>query len=182
MRLFRRQAPDHDRRGSDRTPLRLGKNGSARLDGDRSELGPLAQSLLSFWYANRSDAGLPDRRAFDPSLMTTWLGYLSIYEYEPSGEDFRNRLEGSFIADVTGENWTGRYASEVDARFGTRFRHDLINARTQRVPIVDLIQIFQNEFGVAERLLLPVSRTGTAEADQIFVAIFSKDGPTSLIG
>lgn len=173
MRMFRRNAGSRETADSDRAPLRLAKNASARLDDEGSGLNPLAVSLLRFWYAHRLDTGLPDRRTFDPAGMATWLGYISIYEYIPEREDFRNRLEGSFTVDKTGENWTGRYASEVDSKFGSRFLAELLETRSQRAPRIDLIQIFQNDFGVAERLLLPVSRIGSDEADQVFVAIFA---------
>ncbi|MDF1792595.1 MAG: PAS domain-containing protein [Thalassobaculaceae bacterium] len=173
MKLFRWCAPSRSAREVRRHPLHLQKNASARLDSAGGDLNPQAARLISFWHANRLETGLPDRQSFDPSCMTEWLGYISIYEYEPAKDDFRNRLEGSYVADLTGENWTGHYASEVDMRFGARFLRDLKETRVQRVPLVDLVQIFQNDYGVALRVMLPVSRRSGREADQIFVAIFA---------
>lgn len=172
MKMFRRSAPDRGVRTIAGQPLDLPKNASARFEADSGELSPLVRSLIDYWHASRGENGLPDRESFDASRMTRWLGYLSIYEHDEVSDDFRNRLEGSFVADLTGENWTGRFASEVDARFGSRFLAELREVRQLRLPSIDLIQIFQNEFGVAVRVMLPISSRPGPEADQVFVAIF----------
>lgn len=173
MKLFRWGAQSRNVGKGRSQPTHLAKNASARLDVDDEALNPLVGSLLEFWHENRLDTGLPDRNAFDPARMTDWLGYISVYEYVPAKDDFRNRLEGSYVADLTGENWTGQCASAVDAKFGGRFLTELQEIRRTRMPSVDLIQVFQNDYGMAIRAMLPVSSTSTGEADQIFVAIFA---------
>lgn len=159
---------------------RLGKNDSARLG---AAVDDRAAALLSFWHRNAAAGagGLPDRQAFDPLNLAPWLGYLSVYEHDAGRDDFLNRLEGTYVADLTGENWTGRFASDVDRRFGSRFGEELAAVRRSRQPATDLVQIFQNDFGVAVRLMMPVAKVGSSRADQIFVAIFAKDYHPSLL-
>lgn len=156
--------------------LSLPKNASRRLTGVPETVDPRAERLLAYWRENASrESGLPDRRAFDATRMIEWLGFFSIYEFDEADDDYYNRLEGTFIADLTGEDWTGRRATEVDAYFGSRFRPDLDAVRQHREPVVELVQIYQNDFGQAVRILLPVSKSGGRAADQIFVAMFACD-------
>lgn len=173
MKTVQRAEPPGAAGFDGRQELRLGTNDSIRLDLTDRDLGPLAGSLLTYWRVNCPAGGLPDRRSFDPVLLGRWLGYLSLYEFEAERNDFRNRLEGSYVADLTGENWTGRRASEVDARFGTGFLAELHEVRSQWRPVAHLIKVFQKEYSVAERVLLPVAVEPGGPADQIFVAIFA---------
>jgi hypothetical protein len=173
MKIFQRPEMPLPVGVAERRVERLGTNPSLRLEASDPDLSPLAAGLLAYWRSSRSAGSVPDRAAFDPLRLTRWLGYLSIYEHEPEGDDFRNRLEGTYVGNLTGENWTGRRASEVDARFGSRFLADLREARRRGEPTAHLIKVFQKEFSVTERVLLPVSSRPGGETDQIFVAIFA---------
>lgn len=173
MKIFRRPDTPLPVGVAERREERLGKRPSVRLETSDRDLSPLAAALLAYWQSSRRDGGVPDRGAFDPLHLTRWLGYLSVYEYEPDRDDFRNRLEGTYVGNLTGENWTGRRASEVDARFGSSFLGDLRQVRDRREPTAHLIKVFQKDFSVTERVLLPVSTRPGGDADQVFVAIFS---------
>lgn len=183
MKSLRWSALDREPGRVDGRSLDKRHGSSAHPDVDAANSTPLAESLIDYWYENRGDGGVPDRLSFDPFPLVTWLGYLSIYEYDAGRDDFRNRLEGSFVTELTGENWTRRYASEVDARFGSHFLSELRNVRRRRLPSADLIRIYQKDFSVAVRVLLPVcsdvSAGAAADADQVFVAIFAKRGETA---
>ena len=173
MKIFREPATAKSSASVDRREVRLGKHASIRLDAADDDLSPLAASIIDYWYDCRPEGGVPDRRVFDPVRLAKWLGYLCVYEYKPDEDDFRNRLEGTYVGNLTGENWTGRRASDVDARFGSNFLGELREARETREPMVHLVQIFQKNYNVAERILLPVSREPDGEPDQIFVALFA---------
>ena len=173
MKIFRRPDLPLPVGVAERREERLGAKSSVRLEASDRDLSPLAAALLSYWQATRGAGGVPDRGAFDPLNLAKWLGYISIYEYEPEQDDFRNRLEGTYVGNLTGENWTGRRASEVDARFGSNFLADLREVRASGEPMAHLIKVFQKEFSVTERVLLPVSTVRDGSTDQIFVAIFA---------
>jgi|GEM_PF-611892 len=175
MKLLLRGWPRRPLSAQDAVSLRLPNNASVRLETLEDVPEPKAASLLAFWHDQRPAGGLPDRRAFDPTEMTEWLGYISVYEYLSDRGDFLNRLEGTYVADLTRENWTGRKASEVDARFGSSFLSELLETRALREPVIDLVQIYQNDYGAAVRLLLPLSREGGDDVDQVFAAFFARN-------
>ncbi len=131
----------------------------------------LADTLVDFWIRSRPASGLPDREGFDAENLRPWIGYLSIYEFLGACSDYRNRLEGTEVVDLTGENWQGRLASEVDGHFGLGFLADLRRTAVWRYPMRSLCQVFQRPYQLAERVLLPVTVNGTA-VDQIFMALF----------
>ena len=160
--------------GNDPDEIRLRKNESHCLSQIPDDADPRIAELLDYWHRSRDEGSVPDRRAFDPLNLLKWLGFCSVYEYKEERDDFLNRLEGTFIVDITGQNWTGRYASDVDSHFGSRFQEELKAVRAARLPAIDLVQIFQNDFGQAIRLLLPVSKSDGIQADQVFVAMFAR--------
>ena len=161
-----------DMKNSYRFPLP--KNSARRLTVIPATVDECAERLLAYWTATASqETGLPDRRTFDAVHMIEWLGFFSIYEYDQADDDFYNRLEGTFVIDLIGENWTGRRASDVDRHFGSRFHLELDEVRRGRQPVIDLVQIYQSDYRQAIRLMLPVSKNGNRTADQIFVAMFA---------
>lgn len=173
MKIFRRPDLRLPEGVAERRQERLGGKSSVRLENADRDLSPLAASLLEYWQAGKPQKGVPDRQAFDAARLGKWLGYLSIYERMPEQNDFRNRLEGTYVGNLTGENWTNRRASEVDARFGSTFLSDLQEVCDLGEPTAHLIKVFQKDYSVAERVLLPVSTVAGGPADQVFVAIFA---------
>jgi hypothetical protein len=51
--------------------------------------------------------------AVDPVLLRPALGYINLLEPVDGGRDFRYRLYGSCIAEVTGDDLTGRRVSDL---------------------------------------------------------------------
>ncbi|MEZ5832821.1 MAG: PAS domain-containing protein [Dongiaceae bacterium] len=133
---------------------------------------PALHSLLQFWSDSADADGVPSREQLDALALRPWLGHISIYETVDEGQDFRIRLEGTSIVAITGEDWTGKRASEVDARYGCRiaeFMREIV--RTQQ-PMIHTMRVFQNDVEFITRLLLPVrSRTG-GPVDQVFLVIY----------
>lgn len=136
-----------------------------------------AGTLLAKWSACCVDGRPPDREILDAFALRPWLGHISIYEALDDGADFRIRLEGTRVSQMTGEDWTGRRASQVDDKFGTGLvavMRDVI--RTGR-PSLHTTRIYQREFRGAVRLLLPVRSRPDAPADQIFMALYVDPRP-----
>jgi hypothetical protein len=131
--------------------------------------------LIEFWTANRGPDGVPDRSSFAPDNLRSWIGNISIYEKIATDNDFRIRLEGTKIVQITGEDWTGRRVSEIDARYGTHFLGDVGTVLSRRQPSVSQCRVFQRVFKPAERALLPIaSRPG--QVDQVFFCLYVVDG------
>lgn len=131
-----------------------------------------AIALLAFWYSNRDNSSMPDRKTFNPHALQDWLGYISIYEYDPERRDFRNRLEGTHITEMTEQDWTGRWASDVDRSFGSAFREELATVRTSATPSIESVRIYQKKYRTATKLLMPIAENRQRNADQIFLAMF----------
>lgn len=131
-----------------------------------------AEGLLAYWHDSLGKHDIPDRAAFNPHALRRWLGFISIYKYVEARDDFVNALEGTLITQITGQDWTGKTASDVDRAFGSTFHLELSDVRTSRTPMMDNVQIYQKDYKTATRLLMPIAAEGSQEANQIFLALF----------
>lgn len=135
-----------------------------------------AHRLLAFWQSHARDGTIPSRDDFTPDNLLLWIEDISIYEYHPEKDDYQILLEGENIVALTGEDWRGAYAREIDCRYATSLHAALSQARRTGQAQIHLIHIFQKEWLRGVRLLLPVRRVGKREGEedllQIFLAIF----------
>jgi hypothetical protein len=133
------------------------------------------RELITYWNTHLGPDGVPDRTSFEPISLRPWIGNISIYESVDGGDDFIVRLEGTRISQITGENWSGRRITEIDARYGTTFLNDVKSVLINRQPGISECQVFQRVMKPAERVLLPVaSRPG--QVDQVFLCLYLKHG------
>jgi hypothetical protein len=142
------------------------------LDALPASASPWLHSLLKFWSETATGDGVPSREQLDAFTLRPWLGHISIYEAVDGGRDFRIRLEGTSIVAITGEDWTGRRASEVDARYGCRIAEFMREIVGTRRPMVHIMRVFQNEVESITRLLLPVGKRAGGPVDQVFLVIY----------
>lgn len=159
----------------------------AKLGGEREKEIPLkyldrdapraAHALLEFWKAYASDGNIPTRTDFQPDNLTPWIDDIAIYEFVPEKDDFQILLEGENIIALTGENWRGAFAREVDCRFSSSLHATMSEVRTTGRPQIHHLRIFQREWQRGIRLLLPVllQKPGKEDVIQIFLAIFPVD-------
>tara|TARA_R110002012_G_scaffold318911_1_gene538116 strand:+ start:1360 stop:1968 length:609 start_codon:yes stop_codon:yes gene_type:complete len=131
-----------------------------------------ADSLRAYWHANVLEHGIPDRNSFNPEGLRPWLGCISIYKFLEEQGDFINALEGTLITKMTGQDWTGKLASDVDIAFRSTFRKELSDVGISKQPLMNTVQIFQKRYKTATRLLLPIAEKDGREANQIFLALF----------
>jgi len=115
------------------------------LDALPASASPSLYSLLQFWSDAADGDGVPSRDRLDAFTLRPWLGHISIYQAIDSGRDFRIRLEGTSIVAITGEDWTGKRATEVDARYGCRIAEFMREVVRTRRPAVHTMRVFQNE-------------------------------------
>lgn len=141
-----------------------------------SSADPQARTLLDKWGSLCADGLPPSREQIGPFELRPWLGHISIYEAIDGGADFRIRLEGTRISQMTGEDWTGRYASEVDAAFNAQLVSHMQEALRTGRPSLHAIGIYQRKFRSAVRMLLPVRSRADGPADQIFLVIYLDPG------
>jgi hypothetical protein len=142
------------------------------LDALPASASPSLYSLLKFWSDTADSSGIPSRDRLDAFTLRPWLGHISIYETIDGGDDFRIRLEGTAIVAITGEDWTGKRATEVDARYGCRIAEFMREVLRTQQPLVHTMRVFQNEVEYITRLLLPVRSRAGGPVDQIFLVIY----------
>lgn len=133
-----------------------------------------AVALLDFW-GRVAGGAVPDRARLTPFDLRPWLGHLSVYERIAGSHDFTIRLEGTEISALTGEDWTGRTASAVDARFGASLLDDLTEALQTGQPVLHRIAVFQKSWRMTIRLLLPARSRVDTPPDQVFLAMFGME-------
>ena len=143
------------------------------LDALPASASPMLHTLLQFWSKAAVGSGIPSREYLDAFTLRPWLGHISIYEAVDSGRDFRIRLEGTSIVAITGEDWTGRRASEVDARYGCRIAEFMREVVRTGEPAIHTMRVFQNEVESITRLLLPVRSHRDGPIDQVFLVIYA---------
>jgi hypothetical protein len=148
------------------------------LDGLPASASPSLYSLLKFW-STAGSGDVPSRDRLDVFALRPWLGHISIYEAVDGGDDFRIRLEGTSIVAITGEDWTGRRASEVDAKYGCHIAEFMREIARTRKPMVHTMRVFQNGVEFITRLLLPVRARPDGPVDQIFLVIYVDPRPAA---
>ncbi len=137
-----------------------------------------ALRLLDSWRNFNTQGNRPTRDDFTVFSLKPWLGNIDIYDVEDGGASFRMRLNGTEVVAVTGEDWTGKTARDVDRKFGSTLHDELLSVCSSKQPLAHHIRIFQKDYVSAYRLLLPIfSEAGDGEVVQVFLAIFrSQDG------
>lgn len=133
---------------------------------------PRAAALYARWQSLCVDGLPPDRQRLDVFALQPWLGYISIYAEIDGGADFRVRLEGTRITQMTGEDWTGRTARQVDETFGSELLPIMQGVLRERRPAIHITRIYQREFRSAIRLLLPMRSRPDGPVDQVFMVIY----------
>ncbi|HEV8391783.1 MAG TPA: PAS domain-containing protein [Dongiaceae bacterium] len=129
--------------------------------------------LLALWRSLAVDEQIPHRDQFDVFILRPWLGHVMIYEAVDGGRDFRNRLEGSEVVMLTGQDWTGRCASEVDVQFGSRMLSYMQEAVRSGEPCIHTMWMFQNEAIRVTRLMMPIKSRPDGPVDQILAVLYA---------
>lgn len=123
------------------------------------------RALHDWWQAQRGDAGIPDRSAFDPTRFPRLLPNMIISEAESDPFRIRYRLVGTKVADVLNIDLTGRYLDEVvDEATCTPWQDYFAEAFATRLPIIGEVTeatlsggTFTFEYGI-----FPVTAGGSA--------------------
>lgn len=137
---------------------------------------PQLHSLLQFWNEAGGSQSIPHRGQFEFFALRPWLGHVSIYETIHGGTDYRIRLEGTKIVAITGEDWTGKRASDVDQRYGSRLVEFMQRVTASGTPAIHTMRLFQNDVEFITRLLLPVRACADGAVDQVFLVIYADPG------
>jgi hypothetical protein len=123
--------------------------------------------LFLYWIAARGEKLMPSRSDIDPVLIPRQLlpNIILVDATEPPLR-FRYRVMGTAVAEMLGDDWTGRFVDQVtdiDSNVQEHYRSTAqsgkpsinINEYDQYDP-----KLMQNQITRYERLLLPLSDTG----------------------
>jgi hypothetical protein len=137
--------------------------------------------LLEHWRGLARDGDLPSAEAIDPTALVFILGWLMIIDPLAGGGDFKYRLYGSNIAELTGRDLTGCKVSDSFpdfAAFTSEVYRGVMQSRrpmlTRHTPhrrmIVSrwerLILPFAGSDGSVARLLVGAVVLGLRQADK----------------
>ncbi len=142
---------------------------------------PELQGLYRYWSDRSDGRAMPDRTDIDPAELVPWLSHLILVDVVPPFSDIRFRVVGTWVADRTGRDDTGKTMGEIgltDAREQI-LQPYLLAARTglaYRREGTFLDRFHFREHIWAERLLLPLSYGGTAGA-MVLSAIYFLGSP-----
>ena len=65
------------------------------------------------WNALRGGAGAPQCRAFAPESLHPYLGWATLLEPNADASDFRYRIYGTKLADLSGFDLNGKFVSQM---------------------------------------------------------------------
>lgn len=132
---------------------------------------PILLAVAQYWAERCNGREFPDRADVDPLTMPRRiLPHLGLVELSDGGRRGRYRLVGTEIVDRLGQDFTGRYVSEVMSSDYNLFMTSMFRAVFEyRAPLYSESQ-FRCEHALSRtrRLLLPLSR-GSQRVDQILI-------------
>jgi hypothetical protein len=99
------------------------------------EDGRLGQ-LLEHWRGLARDGDLPSAETIDPTALVFILGWLMIIDPLAGGADFKYRLYGSSIAELTGRDLTGCNVSDSFPDFAAFTSEVYRGAMQSRRPVL----------------------------------------------
>lgn len=72
---------------------------------------------------------------FTVDKLQPWIEYIMIVDYVPDVDEFRYRLYGPGVAEVSGFDMTGRYVSDFDSEVGRFFERLYRMSITEKIVI-----------------------------------------------
>ncbi len=85
----------------------------SRISGSHEIQDLRLKGLYEYWDSKRLNRRAPACVEIDPTEIPDLLGYLNLFEVREDLRDFKVRLNGSAVADMLGQDVTGRWCSEV---------------------------------------------------------------------
>lgn len=120
--------------------------------------------LFQYWVAARGEKLMPARADIDPVAMpVALLPNIELVDVLQDTQRFRYRVMGTAVAQMLGEDWTGRFVDEIPDIHKSVQQHFEETAQTRK-PTVRLNEydrydssLIQDKLIRYERLLLPLA-------------------------
>jgi len=123
---------------------------------------PLFQAFYAYWDSKRGGRSLPRRKDIDPLEIPELLGHINVIKVHRARGSlrFQYTLWGTFITDLYGDDFTGRFLDEIILpvgvdRVAAAFEQTVATGQPHfwRVPVPCGIRRYASN----RRLLLPLS-------------------------
>ncbi|MDH5556034.1 MAG: PAS domain-containing protein [Alphaproteobacteria bacterium] len=143
--------------------------------------------LHEYWNAKRGARPAPTRREIDPVEIPDLLGFVNIFEVQNDPRDYKVRLNGTEVAEMLGQEITGRFCSTVlsgpDAT-NCKTAFDLCVDRRQPMIVETSLAFCGKPYMAQTVIVLPLSSDGE-QIDMIitahsYYALASAEEPTDL--
>lgn len=143
---------------------------------------PQAAALHDFWLKKCAGRAMPARSDIDLGELRRWAPNIVISEPVNAGADYRLRLFGSALVEITGEERTGKLVSEIGSsgllaagNIRARWRAILSRAFETHAPVFARARasVEGREHVLYHGLALPLSVNGTPAA-QCLGALFTE--------
>lgn len=142
--------------------------GADRITQDELPAESLILGLYQYWLSQAKDGCLPARRDIDPldiaPAILPWVFMLDVLD-QPSGRDYRFRLNGTSNITLVGRDPTNKLASEVFGKEEHRFLIHSFDTTVQEMkPKFWRARVPQDLYGQVRvcRGLFPLSDDGVA--------------------
>lgn len=137
----------------------------------------LLQRIYAYWLEKRGDRAMPARADLDPIDIPALLPNLVLIDVLPPDARLKVRLVGTWIVNLFGGDYTGRYLDEID--FGEA-KDDIVReygaAAAGAVPVCSdhRYRNLGGELFDIERLILPLSADGETVTMLLIVLDFTE--------
>ena len=86
------------------------------MDISDKDLSPVQREFLAYWRAKAGDRVAPQRQDLDVLDVPTLMPHVIIFDVLNDPLDFRYRLVGTVIRDMSSKDYTGMKMSEIEGR------------------------------------------------------------------
>lgn len=136
------------------------------------------QALHSYWREQCGEANVAPKDAFDFNNLRAWLGHIALIDVERDPIQFRFRLYGTYLVQLTGADHTGKTLDQcpqdsVGCALGPYY--ECVRA-VSPVAHAERYQSGTGSVAIVEQLLLPCSSNRT-EVDVVVSALYVETQP-----
>lgn len=128
------------------------------MDISEQRLSPVQRDFLAYWRKQAGDRIAPRQREFDVLHVPMFMSHAVIFDVLHDPLDFRYRLVGTAVRDMSSREYTGMKLSEIEGREpDSRIWSILEEVRVSRNPTYKSISYVgpKKDFLTLNNLLLP---------------------------
>ena len=141
---------------------------------------PLIRQLYDYWHGKCCGRSMPARADIDPLDIPVLLPYLILVDVLPPDGRLKVRLMGTWIVNMFGHDYTGRFLDEVDLG---EARDEILREYAEAAALARPVcsdhwyRSLGDQLYDIERLILPLSTDGTTVSMLLIILEFTERRP-----